>query len=269
MFVSQIDSPIRRLILHVCCLLALLIWHTASHAAALPDLTGLDSAEQAKVLVRHFEDLYRSSASRATLTMSIETPHYQRTLSMQSESLGRDRAMIRILSPRKDKGVSTLRVEKEMWNYFPKIDKVIKVPPSMMLGSWMGSDFTNDDLVRETEMTEDYHLDLREDDQQYTLVLTPRADTVTLWARIDILVDRDTLLPEKQIFYEDDGSQVRQLIFSEPRTFSGITLPARLEMRPLNKPGHRTAVIYEELELNLQDIESGNFSLRNLKQRLR
>lgn len=239
----------------------------SSGSSALANLEGLSTQEQALALVRHVEDLYRSSASRATLSMRIITPQYERTLVMHSESLGSRRAMIRILSPRRDRGIATLRVDREMWNYFPKIDKVIKVPPSMMLGSWMGSDFTNDDLVRETELADEYSLALRKNDLHYILVLTPRAETVTLWAKIEIEINRTTFLPERQTYFDDDQSPVRRLIFSDPRSFSGTILPARMEMQRLGKPGNRTLITYDALELRVQDISEKDFSLRALKQR--
>jgi len=85
-----------------------------------------------------------------------------------------DDTFIRVLSPRKDRGVATLKKDKEMWNFFPKINKVIKVPPSMMMGSWMGSDFTNDDLVREVSLVEEYHVDKSVEGENYRLTLTPK-----------------------------------------------------------------------------------------------
>ncbi|HKI75236.1 MAG TPA: outer membrane lipoprotein-sorting protein, partial [Pseudomonadales bacterium] len=130
-------------------LLALLILLPSICVAEDPD-TG---ATRAKALIDKMEEMYRGDASKAMITMAIETPQYQRTLEMEAKSIGTRQSFIRILSPKKDRGIATLKLDKEMWNYLPKINKVIKIPPSMMMGSWMGSDFTNDDLVKETTLT--------------------------------------------------------------------------------------------------------------------
>ena len=113
---------------------------------------------EAVSLLKKIDELYRSDSSISTMKMRIVTPNWNRTLELQSWTIGMDDTFIRILSPKKDRGVATLKKGREMWNYFPKINKVIKVPPSMMMGSWMGSDFTNDDLVREVSLVKEYNV---------------------------------------------------------------------------------------------------------------
>ena len=113
---------------------------------------------------------------------------------MTSAAMGNEQSFIRILTPKKDRGISTLKLDSEMWNYFPKINKVIKVPPSMMMGSWMGSDFTNDDLVKETTLTDEYDLSLTTTQNQYTITLEPREKTVTVWGKIEYVVDSLSLI---------------------------------------------------------------------------
>ena len=139
------------------------------------------ASSQAKDLLKKVDELYRSDSAFATMEMEVVTPNWQRTMSLQSWSKGMDDTFIRILSPKKDRGVATLKLEEEMWNYFPKINKVIKVPPSMMMGSWMGSDFTNDDLVKEVSLVEDYEVSLTETPTFYTLALIPKEGTETAW----------------------------------------------------------------------------------------
>lgn len=226
-----------------------------------------DQAELAQRIIKQMEDLYRGNAAKARLTMQVETPNYQRTLTMDSQSLGEEMMLIRILSPRKDRGITTLKRENEMWNYFPKINKVIKVPPSMMMGSWMGSDFTNDDLVRETSLVDEYQLSYSETETEYFITLIPREQTVTVWGKIEYTISKDGLMPVSEIFYDDKGEKIRVLSFSDVKEFSGRKLPARLEMVPLNKEGHKTVVIYDELEFDPPDITDAVFSLRNLKKR--
>ena len=241
----------------------LLMLTATVHAATAP------SSERARDLIREAEQLYRGDSSRATLTMRVETPNYQRTMTMESISQGTKKAFIRLLSPKKDRGIATLKQDKEMWNYFPKINKVIKVPPSMMMGSWMGSDFTNDDLVKETQLVDDYNLQLTEDDTNYVVSLTPKEETVTLWGKIEYTIAKDTLVPVTQVFFDDDGTKIRVMTFREPKQFGQLYLPSVMEMVPLDKAGHKTVVVYDELELNAKDVTDDLFTLRNLKKRFR
>lgn len=227
------------------------------------------SAERARDLIQRAEDMYRSASSRAVMSMRIETPNYQRTLNMEVATLGEEKMFIRILSPKKDRGIATLKQDNEMWNYFPKINKVIKVPPSMMMGSWMGSDFTNDDLVKETTLVDEYQLSLQETAAEWLVTLIPRERTITVWGKMEVTIDKQNLTPIKRTFYDEDGTMVRIMNYREPKQFGDITLPSVMEMIPLNKTGNRTLVIYEELELNASDVSEDQFTLRQLKQRFR
>ena len=246
-----------------CIIFAWLLPATALAADAAND----DSAARAKALIDRMEDLYRGKSSRATVSMSIETPQYQRTMTMQAESIGTKESFIRILSPRKDRGIATLKLDMQMWNYFPKINKVIKIPPSMMMGSWMGSDFTNDDLVKQTTLTKEYNLHMEESADQYRITLTPRESTVTVWGKIDYVISKQPLLPVSESFYDDSGVLIRKLAFKEPKEFSGKLLPSVLEMVPLNKAGHRTVITYESMTFNPPDVTQDDFTLRNLTSR--
>jgi len=221
----------------------------------------------AKSLIDEMEALYRGESSKATMTMKVETPQYSRTMQMESSSVGQQDAFIRILSPKKDRGISTLKLDQEMWNFFPKINKVIKVPPSMMMGSWMGSDFTNDDLVKQTTLTQEYDLQLTETPTEYNITLLPREKTVTVWGRIDYIVNKEHLVPVNQNFYDDEGVMIRKMVFSELKDFGGRIVPSVMEVIPLNKEGHRTVIIYNNLEFDPPDVDESIFTLRHLKSR--
>ncbi len=222
--------------------------------------------EEAAALLKKMDELFRSKNSIATMKMEIITPNWQRTLEMQSWTQGMDDTFIRVLSPRKDRGVATLKKDKEMWNFFPKINKVIKVPPSMMMGSWMGSDFTNDDLVREVSLVKEYHVAKSVEGENYRLTLTPKQNTVTVWGKIEFIVDQESLLPLEQSYFNEKGEKVRSMVFSNIKDFSGKKMPAIMTMVPLNKTGHKTVIEYVEAEF---DIELGDniFTLRNLQTR--
>ena len=227
----------------------------------------LVTQSRARQIIKEMEQLYRGRSSRSTITMRIVTPHYERFLKMEGQSLGENFAFFRFLSPKKDRGIATLKRHQEMWNYFPKINKVIKVPPSMMMGSWMGSDFTNDDLVKETNLIEAYHLSLTETHDQYHVTLTPKEQTVTVWGKIEYIVNKSPLLPVAEIFYDDDGHMIRRLEFKEPKDFDGRLMPSIMKMTPLRKKGHHTLIIYEELVFDPPEVNQQTFSLRNLKSR--
>lgn len=226
------------------------------------------SEPDAVALLRKIDELYRSDSSHAAMTMEIVTPNWQRTMALEAWTRGMEDTFIRVLSPKKDRGVATLKIDREMWNYFPKINKVIKVPPSMMMGAWMGSDFTNDDLVREVSLVEEYHVTLQEADALHVLTLIPRTQTVTVWARIVIRVSRDKLLPVDQTYFNEQGERVRVMTFAENKTFSGREMPSVMTMTPLNKDGHKTVVRYQSLTLDVP-VEDDIFTLRNLQKRFR
>jgi len=227
----------------------------------------LDKQRDAIQIINQMEALYRGDSSRADMTMIVKTPHYQREMKMTSSAVGDEQSFIRVLAPKKDRGIATLKLDDEMWNYFPKINKVIKVPPSMMMGAWMGSDFTNDDLVKQTALTDEYNLTLNETETEYIVTLVPKELTVTVWGKIDYLVDRAAMVPIEQNFYDDRGKLIRTLAFSELKQFGDVRLPSRLEMIPLNKDGHKTIIIYDELIFDPDDVAPSVFTLRNLKSR--
>ena len=226
------------------------------------------SEDQAKSIINEMEKLYRGNSSEVSLTMQVETPQYSRALEIFGQTLGKERAIFRIISPKKDKGITTLRRDKEMWNFFPKINKVIKVPPSMMMGSWMGSDFTNDDLVQETKLVEEYDLELIIDSETFLIILTPKEETISLWGQIDYLIQKDPLLPLKQSFFDDYGKKVRELVYKDPELFGERLLPSAMEMVPLNKPGHITKLFYNQIEFEPEGVSEKSFSLRELKKRI-
>jgi len=225
------------------------------------------AAETAIEIIDQMEALYQGESSRASMTMIVETPQYQRTIELEASSMGTENSFIRIISPRKDRGIATLKLDMEMWNYLPKINKVIKVPPSMMMGSWMGSDFTNDDLVKQTTLTDEYALTLEETDELYTIVLVPKEETVTVWGKIDYIVNKQYMVPVAQNFYDDNGEIIRKLEFTELKDFAGRMIPSRLEMIPMNKEGNKTIVIYDNLEFNPPGVDESIFTLRNLRSR--
>ena len=225
-----------------------------------------EADEAAVDLLKKMDELFRSDTSISTMKMTIVTPNWQRTLEMQSWTRGMDDTFIRILTPVKDRGVATLKIDTDMWNYFPKINKTIKVPPSMMMGSWMGSDFTNDDLVREVSLLKEYSVEKADEDNNWRLTLIPKRETVTVWGRIEFVIDKETLLPSEQSYFNEKGEKVRTMEFSEVRDYSGRKMPSIMTMLPLNKNGHKTVIEYIEAEFDSK-VDQRIFTLRNLQAR--
>lgn len=223
-----------------------------------------DTDPRAIELLERIDTLYQQDSARAIMTMSIVTPDFERSLSLESWSLGLDYALVRVLEPQKERGVSTLQRDNEMWNYLPKIRKVVKVPPSMMMGSWMGSDFTNDDLMREVSLVEEYQVHLSETDTEYQLDLTPREQTVTVWGALEITIRKDDLLPVRQRYFDEDGTLMRVMEFSDITDYGDVTLPATMTLTPMNKTGHQTTVTYQELDFGV-DLTEDFFTLNNLR----
>ncbi len=219
-------------------------------------------------IVEKMDKLYRSDTSFADVEMLIQTEHWKRTLRMDIWSEGLDMTLIHIKSPKKDAGIATLRKKTEMWNYFPKINKVIKVPPSMMMSSWMGSDFTNDDLVKESSMINDYRSKLITPDNAnpdyYYIELIPKKDIPIVWARIVLVVRKNDYIPVEESFFDEKGRKMRVMEFSEIRNFSGREIPSVLVMKPLNKPDKKTVIKYKELKFDIK-LKADTFSLRNLQ----
>ncbi|MCH8550672.1 MAG: outer membrane lipoprotein-sorting protein [Natronospirillum sp.] len=226
--------------------------------------TAAKADTSAESLLEHLDQLYQQDSAQATLRMEIINPDYERTLRLESWSLGMDFSLVRVLEPARDRGVSTLKRENEMWNYLPRVNRTVRVPPSMMMGSWMGSDFTNDDLMRDTSWAEEYDVSLSTTDTTYELTLVPREQTVTVWGRMEFSVDRDSLLPLEQRYFNERDELARIMTFSDVRDFNGRSLPSRLTLEPADKDDQRTTVIYESLAFDV-DLTPDFFSLQNLR----
>jgi outer membrane lipoprotein-sorting protein len=226
------------------------------------------SEKEIKDIIQHIDQLYRSESSYSELKMEIVTPHWSRTLEMQAWTKGMDKTFIRIASPKKEKGVATLRIKNEMWNYLPKINKVIKIPPSMMISSWMGSDFTNDDLVKEFSLFEDYTYKLTQvEDETEDLIYIdciPREDLPVVWSHVVIAVREKDHLPVWQRYYDEKDKLMRVLKYSDIEKFDDRIIPSTMELIPQNKQGHKTVIRYLKLQFNLK-VEEEIFSLRNLR----
>jgi outer membrane lipoprotein-sorting protein len=222
---------------------------------------------QAKKIVKKIDELYRSRTSYAKIEMAIKTPHWKRTLRMVVWTEGMEKTFIRILSPKKDKNTATLKIGNQMWNYLPKVNKIIKIPPSMMMSSWMGSDFTNDDLVKEYTFLDDYDfkiVDNKGEKDKIFVLCIPKEGVAIVWSKILLAVNKDNYIPVWEKYYDDRGDIVRKMSFGDIKKIGNKLVPMMMEMIPLKKKGHKTIIRYLELKYNIK-LKSSVFSLRNLR----
>ncbi len=235
--------------------------------AAVP-AAGRAGEHDLDTIVKKIDELYRSETSYSEVEMEIVTPRWQRKLSLVIWTEGMKKTFIRILEPLKEKGMGTLRIGNEMWNYLPKTNKVIKIPPSMMMGSWMGSDFTNDDLVDEISYLEDYTYEFAEIDAPQEGVLyikaVPNEGVPVVWGHLIIAIRESDYLPVWEKYYDEKNKLMRTMLFSDIRQFGTRTLPATMEVVPENKEGHKTIVRYTSAKFDVR-IDGDVFSLRNLR----
>ncbi len=228
-------------------------------------------AQTAREIVDRVDRLMRGESSEARVTMEIITEHWSRALDMEIWSLGTDYSLVRVLAPPKEAGTATLMVDQEVWNYLPRVDRTIKVPPSLMMGSWMGSHFTNDDLVKESRLIEEYDVRIafdgeRDGTEVWELELVPKPEAPVVWGRITWLVRKADLMPVAARYFDDDGELARTMRFQEYRNLGGRVVPAVMVVIPADKPEETTTVRYERLAFDV-GLEPDFFSLRNLRRR--
>jgi outer membrane lipoprotein-sorting protein len=225
--------------------------------------------QDATEIVKKADELMKAKSSYSDITMKIVKPDWSREMGMKVWALEPDYAMIYITEPARDKGTVTLKRKTEVWNWLPSAQKVIKIPPSMMLQSWMGSDFTNDDLVKESSVIKDYtHKILGEekiDDMDcYKIQLTPKPDAGVVWGKIIAWIAKDTYLEPKVEYYDEDGFMVKQFIGSNLQRMDGRNIFTHWEMVPEDKPGNKTIMDYNKIQFNIKTDESF-FSEQNMK----
>jgi len=218
-------------------------------------------------LVRDVEQQYHGTSSHALTTMQVRTVNWERTLEMEAWSLGRDYFLVRILEPAKERGVTTLKRDREVWNYLPKVDRTIKVPPSMMGGSWMGSHITNDDLVKASHVDEDYTFRLLEESADHWLIeCLPRSEAAVVWGKIVYRLRKSPRVPEQIDYYDEGQQRVREIRFADVRKLGDRTVPLKLTVTPLDKPGEQTVLHYRDLAFGVP-LDQGYFNLRSLQRR--
>lgn len=220
-----------------------------------------------EALLRRSDDLYRGASSTSVMEMQVKTQRYERTMRMRTWAKGTERTLIRILEPAKDAGITTLKVDDNLWNYLPKVDRTMKVPAGMMSGAWMGSHVTNDDLVKESRLSDDFTWEVTQrptdGEGSWVIALTPRPDAPVVWGKVVSEIRADEL-PVSTKFYDEKGALVRTMSFDGYQEMDGRTIPTTMTLKPEDKPGEYTRVTYVEIDFDA-DVPEETFSLQALR----
>ena len=242
---------------HLFCILGLVV---ATPAWAEPTM---------EEILQKADDLFRQDHSIVTMEMTVKTSRYERNMKMQAVALGTEKTMITILEPAKEAGTVTLKVDDNIWNYLPKVDRVMKVPSGMMGGSWMGSHVSNDDLVRENRFSEDFdskfiHIPTDGNAERiYEIELVPKENTAVVWGKI-VTRSREDLLPLDVKYYDEDGTLKRIDKFEDVKEFGGVLLPTKFSVIPQDKENEYTTMTYTSVDFTTP-VSADMFSLQALR----
>jgi outer membrane lipoprotein-sorting protein len=220
-------------------------------------------------ITRHIDDLYRSGGTISRMEITMVTPRQTRTMRVRSWARGTDRSLIVIEDPARDAGTATLRIDRNLWNFLPRISRTIRVPPSMMLSSWMGSDLTNDDLTQSTSYRRDFVGSVvgRSDSPSGWLIrYDAREGVVGLWQRIEFVVDDTGTLPIEARHYDRRMRLARIMRFQDVVEMDGRRIPTRMVLEPQDQEGHRTEMHYLSVDFDA-DVPESTFSLTELERR--
>lgn len=188
-------------------------------------------------IIDRVEDNLRGKDVYMLMEMTITSARHERTVKIESWAVGKDKSFMKILYPPKDRGITFLKLDKQLWQYVPKIERTVKIPPSMMLQSWMGSDFTNDDMVRESSLADDYQASIvKTEGDLVTIELLPKPGAAVVWGKIVSVIDVGDYTQVHDAFYDDFGEKVREMFYSDVRSFGTHRVPTVMRIKPL-EPG--------------------------------
>jgi outer membrane lipoprotein-sorting protein len=222
----------------------------------------------ARQLVQDAMDHWRGLTSYSEMSMTIHRPDWERTMTMQSWSKGDKLSLVRVIEPKKDAGSGTLLNDDNMWTYTPKINRIIKVPSSMMAQSWMGSDFSNKDIAKSTDIIDQYNHTLDHQEEinghiQYTITSVPHEDAAVVWGK-EVLVIRDDFVLIEQQFWDQDEVLVKSMKTLEVEEMGGRPVAKVMRMGKQETAGEWTELIAHEIEFD-REMPANTFTLSNLR----
>lgn len=222
-------------------------------------------ASGAEDIIKKVNNNMRGKTLYLKIHMIIKTSYYKRIMLLESWSEGRKKNFVKMLSPSKDYGITFLSLNGQMWQYIPQIERIIKIPPSMMLQKWMGSDITNDDVVKQSSIVKDYTAKmLKKEGNIVTILLTPRPEAAVVWGKIITNIDTKTYTSQKEVYYDNDGKKVRAIVYQDVKKYGKYYLPTLWKVKPFNQPSHMTILEIKKAIYNAP-IESAYFTISALK----
>jgi len=230
---------------------------------------GLTQSLTAEEIVRKTDENMRGNTLQAEMVIRTLRPTWTREMGVKTWMKGGDYAMILITAPAKEKGVAFLKRTKEVWNWVPTLERSIKLPPSMMSQSWMGTDFTNDDLVKESSVVKDYAHTLLGDTlirnrNCFIIQMIPKPEAAVVWGKLKMYVDKENFVEMHMKFYDEDGTLVNVMNSLEIKMMGGRLIPTRVEMIPMDKKNQKTEIVYVNLVFD-KPISDSFFTLQQLK----
>jgi len=222
-------------------------------------------ANEAHDIMKKVDDNMRGQNVYMKMNMSITSRGHKRTMKMETWAQGSKKSFVKTLYPPKDKGITFLSLENQMWQYVPKIERVIKIPPSMMLQNWMGSDITNDDMVKQSSIVDDYDAKIIKKEGDFVSIeLIPTEDAAVVWGKIVSRIDTKTYTNTKDIFYDEDGVKIRIFTYENVKKFGKYYTPTYWKIMPVDKKGNFTEITIEDVRYD-SDISDKYFKKSALK----
>ena len=222
-------------------------------------------ADEASDIIQKLDNNIRGKNIYMKLSMKVVSLRHERNMQMESWSQGSKKSFVKVLYPPKDKGITFLSLDNQMWQYVPKIERIIKIPPSMMLQNWMGSDITNDDMVKQSSLVDDYDAKIiKKKGSVVTIELTPKEDAAVVWGKVITNIDTLTYTSKKDLFYDEEGEEVRFFLYENVKKFGEYYLPTYWRVQASDKEGRFTEIILDEVVYD-KDISKQYFKKSALK----
>ena len=230
------------------------------------------SAQSAYEIIEKADSKLRGLSSYTEMTITTVRPKWEKRMTLKGWSKGADFSVSLVLSPAKEKGSVFLKRKNEVWNYIPSLERTIKLPPSMMMQNWMGTDLTNDDLVKQSSTVVDYTHKIAGTESIeglpcWKLILIPKEEATVVWGKVIVWVDKADHMQLKSEFYDEDDELINVMLGSNVKTFSGKKLPAKIEFIPVEEEGHKTILEYNvwDFDINVSEDKFNQNKMSQLK----
>jgi len=232
---------------------------------ALSLLFTILNANEADTIIKRVDQNIRGKNVYMKLQMIIKTKRHKRSIEMESWNRGKKKSFVKILNPSRDRGITFLSLDGQMWQYIPKIERTIKIPPSMMLQNWMGSDITNDDMVKQSSLVDDYHAKLlNKKGGIATIELRSKQNASVVWEKIISKIDTKHYTQIEDKFYDESGTLVRIFRYKDVKKFGNYYIPTLWSIQPQDKKDHITQIIIKDAQYDAP-MQSAYFSKSALK----